>query len=94
MTDQDSAQVISGVPYVVTEVAGRPPMTLSDFVGRVKFTASRQDQSCHISGIGSETSTGVRFNEKDGNTGNDVRVWQITRAEPGGSFHAQSISNF
>ncbi len=94
MTDQDSAQVISGVPYLVTEVGGRPPRSLTDFTGEVNFTASRGDRSCHISGIGSATDTGVRFHEKDGPTGKDIRIWQITRTELAGPFHAQTISNF
>lgn len=94
MTDQDSAQVISGVPYLVTEVAGRPPSSLRDFVGDVQFTVTRQEQLCHLGGVGAQTDLGVRFNQKAGTSGKDVRIWQITQTEPGGPFHAQTVSNF
>ena len=94
MTDQDSAQVVSGVPYLVTAVAGRPPVSLHDFVGSVQFTVTRQAQLCHIGGLGAEGDLGVRFNQKAGTTGKDLRVWEITQDQPDGPFHAQTASNF
>ena len=94
MTDQDSAQVISGVPYLITEVAGRPPSSLHDFLGTVQFIVTRDEQRCHLDGVGAQADLGVRFNQKAGTSGKDVRIWQITHTEPGGPFHAQTVSNF
>jgi hypothetical protein len=90
MTDQDAAQVISGVPYLVTEVGARAPTGLADFAGPVTL----HDQRCHISGVGSATDVGVRFNEKVGTTGKDVRIWQITIHELDGRFHAHTVSHY
>ena len=94
MTASDSAQVVSGVPYLVSEVAGRLPHSLEDFVGTVQFAATRHGQICHIGGVGAESDGGVRFNEKAGATGKDVRIWQITHVGAEGVFQAQAASNF
>lgn len=74
-----SGEVISGAPYEVVQVAGRPPQGLLDFVGSaVEFLARRGDVACQVVGDGVEHGSGVRLHQKAGGTGKDLRVWLIT----------------
>ncbi len=86
------ACVVSGVPYVVTDVSGRRPCRLEDFVGEVSFTAHLNSVSLHVDGFGALTGERVHFNEKD-SAGRDLRVWQIIVSAPG-QFEAETLSNF
>ena len=95
MEKHSSAQVVSGVPYLVTDVAGRPPISLTDFTGPVRFTAVHDHTECDISGVGAAaTDDGVRFSEKADGTGKDLRVWQITRNATDNSYQACTVPNF
>jgi len=85
--------VASGLPYTVTDVSGRRPAALDDFVGEVSFTAVKDEQSCQINGFGGFAGSSVRFYEKDHATGRDLRVWQVT-ADDGQDFLAQAISRY
>lgn len=89
----DGEFVVSGCAYTVTEVAGRPPVSLDDFVGDTDFTAVRQDQQCGVSGCGSKDDAVVRFHEKRGGGGRDLRIWQVTLAEEN-TYHATAIANY
>ena len=95
MENHSSAQVVSRVPYVVTDVAGRPPGSLADFTGSMRFTAVHDHTECDISGVGAAaTDDRVRFSEKADGTGKDVRVWQITRSAADNSYQACTVSTF
>jgi len=85
--------VASGTPYKVTDVQGRPPADLDDFVGHIEFIAVRDSQRCGIAGFGTRNGAVVRFHEKQGGTGRDMRVWQVcsTRDKV---FEASAMSNF
>ena len=85
--------IASGCPYVVTDVAGRAPAALEDFVGNIAFTAMKDQQTHQVDGTGAWAGAVVRFNEKDDSTGKDLRVWQIT-ATPTQQFEAQTIANY
>ena len=58
MTFTAAGPVASGCPYVVTDVAGRSPAGLDDFVGDIAFTVRKGDQSCQVSGTGGRTGPG------------------------------------
>ena len=95
MVDElSSAQVISGVAYVVTQVGGRAAAALSDFEGDTTFLADHQGAACRVSGVGALSEGGVHFSEKASGTGKDVRVWHITRPSTDGPFEAEPISIF
>ena len=88
---QTSAAVISGVPYLITEVAGRRPVALTDFIGStVSFTAHRGAGSCIIVGDGVAWGPDVRFNQKAGGAGKDVRVWDISWQTSDHTFQART----
>ena len=81
----------SGQQHPVVLVASRPPAALTDFVGQgVQLTLARSGVEHVVCGDGASTGDGVRFHEKDGSSGKDVRVWQITGAE-GGGFTAETV---
>lgn len=76
--------VVSGVPYVVTEVEGHAPTTLEEFVGERTFVVERNGSTYEVAGAGSLVEGGVRFHEKvAGGHGKDVRVWRVTRSSEG-----------
>ena len=93
MTVPVSEFVASGCPYVVTDVAGRPPADLDDFVGGSRFTAVRGSDRCGVAGFGSRVGTVVRFHEKASGTGRDLRVWQVSSAG-NNAFEATALSNY
>lgn len=75
--------VISGVPYPVTDVGGRPAHDLADFVGTVEIRIDRNGDAYLIDGEGRERGDSVRVHEKNGKGGKDVRVWRISRSDEG-----------
>ena len=93
MTVPAAEFVASGCPYLVTDVAGRPPADLNDFVGGSRFTAVRGSDRCGVAGFGSRVGAVVRFHEKDGGTGRDLRVWQVASAADN-AFEATALSNY
>jgi hypothetical protein len=94
MTHFTPEPVISGWPYAVTEVAGRPPQTFDEFVHHGRFVIDRDGTPYEVVGTGVLVEDGVRFHEKDmGHDGKDVRVWQVTRIEDG-TFMVQHAAAF
>lgn len=87
--------VVSGLPYPVTDIAGRPPQSLADFVTATDFTIDMEHQPYVVHGSGMEREECVRFYEKgaDDEGGKDVRVWQITATAEGG-FLAEHAAAF
>ena len=83
--------ISSGQQHPVVLVARRPPADLADFVGHgVVVTLARAGVEHVVTGDGCFTGEAVRFHEKDGSSGKDVRVWQIVGAD-GGGFTAESV---
>jgi hypothetical protein len=81
----------SGLPHPVVLVARRPPVELGDFVGDdVVLTLARGGEEHVVTGQGARTGDDVRFYEKDGSSGKDVRVWRIAGAD-GGGFTAETV---
>lgn len=81
----------SGQQLPVVLVAHRPPAALADFVGQgVQLTLARTGVEHVVCGNGARSGEGVRFHEKDGSSGKDVRVWQITGID-GGGFTAETV---
>ena len=82
-------EVVSGVPYVVTLVNGRPPESLNDFVAEavVAITVAAAEQVVIIHGSVRRDGDAVVIYEKDNDgIGKDVRTWRV-RLE-GGRFEA------
>lgn len=90
MTYTTPPMIVSGVEYVVTEVQGRPPADLTDFVGVVTFVVEGQTGTHEVAGAGAEHDGAVRFHQKDAQgVGKDIRVWTV-KPGPGGRFVAEA----
>lgn len=89
MTATTPQPVVSGLPYTVLDVDGREPSTLADFAGEAIFTLAGKTGRHVIVGEGQSLDQEVRFHEKAGVGGKDVRVW-IVRAVEGGGFTASA----
>lgn len=89
MTYETPGIVISGVPYAVTEVEGRTPTRLEEFIGETTFVAEHKGSPYVVAGVGSLHDDAVRFHEKvHHGHGKDVRVWHISRGADG--FQAEA----
>lgn len=75
--------VISGVPYVVVEVEGRAPDTVGAVASAEVFVLEGRTGRHVVRGEGSGDDDGVRFHEKGGPGGKDVRVWSIRQGLDG-----------
>ena len=93
MTFSSRASVASGRPYLVVEVSGAHPADIADFVGDISFVAVIDTQTYRIEGTGARNAAGVRFFEKDGATGKDLRTWQVI-STIAGDFEAEALSIF
>ena len=79
MTPATDGPAISGPPYTVIEIDGRPPTGLNGCLGDRTLTLVRNGLSHRIHGTGIDHPAGIRFHQKDlGPDGQDVRVWTIT----------------
>lgn len=80
MSSPTQSMIVSGVPYLVTTVGGKPPVTLSEFAGEVTVQLHGPTGAHTISGSGEhEDQDTVRLHEKDHEgTGKDVRVWTVS----------------
>lgn len=76
--------VISGVAHRVTSVGREdPPCGLEEFLGDTEFTIDMAGAPYVVRGCGGRLGSQVRFHEKQGALGHDVRVWHVTQAEQG-----------
>lgn len=91
MTSSTPDPIVSGVPYEVSGVEGRPPSTLDEFAGPVTMHAHGPTGDHEVSGAGEDPQDGaVRVHEKDHDgTGKDVRVWTVTPAIDREGFDAE-----
>jgi len=93
MTLNGAGSVISGVPYLIIDVAGRQPVRINEFVGDVDFTVVKDTQAVRVSGTGVRDGREVRFYQKDRGSGKDLRTWQVS-ATAEREFEARTISNY
>jgi hypothetical protein len=91
MTSTDATA--SGVPYPILAVSGETPVTLDQFVGEVGFTVNKSGAESAVLGVGVRNEDAVRFHEKVGGDGMDVRVWRIGH-DAEGMFTAETVSTF
>jgi hypothetical protein len=85
---------VSGQAYTITDVAGRPPLSLTDFENGASVTIVRNGSAQRLLGSGERTPDGLRFHQKDaGADGKDVRVWAITEVGDG-TFRAEPMAAF
>ncbi len=78
--------IVSSERYAVTDLDGRKPGDVSDFVGPISALIERNGRTHRVVGMGGEVDGAVRIYEKDaGADGKDVRVWNLTQ-EDDGSF--------
>jgi len=70
--------IASGVGYTINETNGERPGSLDQFVGTAVFVIDVRGELRTIEGSGSFDGKSVRFYEKHGGTGKDIRVWRIT----------------
>jgi hypothetical protein len=92
---EDVYPIISGMPYSVRLVNGRPPASLDDFVtvDIIEVTISSDHDEVCIKGSAHRQGRVVRVHEKDHEgAGKDVRVWEISMSE--GVFSALPASAF
>lgn len=77
------APIISGRPYRVLDVAGKPVQDLSDLVGNLaEFTIDHSGDYV-VRGSSRWDQATVKFYEKDcEGTGKDMRVWRVVQTGP------------
>ncbi len=80
MSSPTQPMIVSGVPYLVTKVGGRPPVTLAEFTGEITMHLHGPTGAHTVSGSGEAADDdSVRLHEKDHEgTGKDVRVWTVS----------------
>lgn len=84
MTYTTPDMVVSGVPYTVAEVGGRPPTSLDEFVEHCEFVLQGTTGQHLVAGEGTRDGDTVRFHEKaERGEGKDVRVWTISPTDEG-----------
>jgi hypothetical protein len=77
------AQVPPG-RYVVSEVKGRRPTGVDDFLGVTSFTVIRGDLSYRVFGTGELRGGVVRFRQQGlGWDGRDIRTWTVSATSTG-----------
>lgn len=87
MTAPTPQMIVSGVPYAVTEVDDRVPSALAEFAGSATFAVEGATGRHVVLGEGTVQDGYVRFHEKAGAGGKDLRVWHV--AEVDGAFQAE-----
>jgi len=69
----------SGPSYRVTEVAGRPPVSLEDFIGATTVTVEKHGHADFLIGTGVKDGRAVLFHEKETRSARDSDpVWIFT----------------
>jgi hypothetical protein len=91
LTASTPSPVGSGKPYLVRQVRGDLPRTLTDFAGQTWFVLDMEGEGYTVRGAGVEADGVVRVFEKDEHGyGKDVRVWTVRQSRSGGaSFTAE-----
>jgi len=80
MSSTPPAPIISGRDYRITGVSGRPVKDLNELLGPVtEFTI---DDGYVVRGTARRDGSSVKFYEKDGGTGRDLRRWRLTQNGP------------
>ena len=79
----------TGPQYRVTEVAGREPMSLEDFIGATTVTVENHGHETQLVGTGVKHDQAVLFHEKDSGSARDTDpVWTFTD-QGGGAIAAE-----
>lgn len=85
------APIVSGRPYVVLDVAGRPLRDLNELLGAVAEFTIDHGGGYVVRGSSRMDEDTVKFYEKDSEgTGKDLRVWRLVQTGPG-TFTAEHI---
>lgn len=91
MTYSPPAPVVSGVPYAVLDVDGRPPRSVDDFAGHVTLTVEGRTGRHVVRGDATVRDGIVRLHEKsDDGGGKDIRTWRVRPTDAGG-FCAETV---
>ena len=94
MTMTADRPVGSGQEYVVIEVDGHRPNSLDDFVAESTIIVVRGSERHRVIGAGTSSDRGIRFHQKDLETGSkDIRVWLI-KQDADETFSAEPIGAF
>ncbi len=74
----EKGAVLTDAPYIVQEVAGRPPTGLDDVVGATTLTVTRTGEQYRLVGAGVRQDDVVLFHQRDiGSATEDFLVWSI-----------------
>jgi hypothetical protein len=80
----EEGAVLTDPPYIVQEVAGRPPTGLDDLVGATTLTVTRGGEQYRLVGAGLREDDIVLFHQRDiGSATEDFLVWSIADAGDG-----------
>lgn len=82
--------IVSGVPYRIVDVDGRPPTSLVDFDGGVTMTVGGSTGEHRVCGEGAAHDHDARVHEKADGSGRDVRTW-LVRSEGDAGFTATTV---
>ncbi|WP_182113182.1 MULTISPECIES: hypothetical protein [unclassified Actinotalea] len=84
------ATIVSGVPYVVRTLDGRPPVSIDEFAADVSMVVVGPTGEHTVAGCGDLISDGtVRLYQKDNDgTGKDIRVWTVSASPSDDGFVA------
>ncbi len=75
--------VVSGVPYEVREVDGRPPTSPDDFLGSHVVVLAGRTGDHRVEAEGGRADGVVKLYEKSAVTSKDVRTWTVDAAGDG-----------
>jgi hypothetical protein len=91
MSNTAPAPIISGIPYRVLDVAGRPLHDLDALLGDEAQFTIEHDGGYVVRGSSRRDADAVKFYEKDSDgIGKDLRVWRLVQEGPD-SFTATHI---
>lgn len=82
MSRTPPAPIVSGRGYRITGVAGHPVHDLSELLGPVTEFTIDDPSGYVVRGTARWDGTTVKFYEKDGGTGRDLRRWRLTQNGP------------
>ncbi len=80
----EEGTVLTDSPFVVQEVAGRPPTGLDDVLGATTLTLTRDGVQYHLVGAGARVDDVVEFHQKEiGSATEDFLIWSISETTQG-----------